>query len=210
MQELSQLVEQAVGGNRDAFAELVRRYRGLVFSICFRRTGNWADSEDLTQEVFIAAHRGLASLKEPEKLAAWLRGVADNVCKMHWRKQPCGLVPLGEEEPASEARSGHARSLELADVLHRALSEIPETGREVVSLHYLGGYSYAEISALCGLSENTVRSRLHEARRQLKTRLLRTVEELCECDRDADHTLQCVLDRCGTDTCECAGRLQGE
>lgn len=209
MQDVTQLVEQAAEGDRDAFAELVRRYRGLVFSICFRRTGNWDDSEDLTQEVFVAAHRGLASLKEPEKLAAWLRGVAENACKMHWRKQPRGLVPL-EEEPASEARSGHARSLELADVLHRALGEIPETGREVVSLHYLGGYSYAEISALCGLPERTVRSRLHEARGQLKARLLRTVAELCECRQDADHTLRCVLDRCGTDTCECAGRLQGD
>jgi RNA polymerase sigma-70 factor (ECF subfamily) len=209
MLDVTQLVERSAEGDRDAFSELVRRYRGLVFSVCFQRTGNWDDSEDLTQEVFVAVHRSLPSAKEPAKFAAWLRGVADNVCRMHWRKQPRGRVPLGEEVPLSDEWAESARSLALEGVLHRALSDIPEAGREVVSLRYLGGYSYAEIGALCGLPEKTVRSRLYEGRQQLKARLLRTVAELCECSRDADHTVHCVLERCGTEACKCVDRLLG-
>ena len=210
MQDLSQLVEGAAEGNRDAFAELVRRYRGLVFSICFQRTGNGDDSEDLTQDVFVAAHQSLASLKEPAKLAAWLRGVAENMCKMYWRRQSRRESSLGKDEPASEDWRHSVRSLELEEVLHRALSEIPETGQEVVSLHYFGGYSYAEIGALCGLPEKVVKSRLHEARRQLKARLLETVAELCQCRQDPEETVRWVLDRCGTGKCKCVGQLEGD
>jgi len=71
MIEPSALVARAQAGDRAAFVDLVRQYRGLVFAVCFEQTGSFADSEELTQEVFLAALRGLGSVREPEKLAAW-------------------------------------------------------------------------------------------------------------------------------------------
>ncbi|MEW6749396.1 MAG: RNA polymerase sigma factor [Candidatus Latescibacterota bacterium] len=206
----SGVVERAIRGDREAFAQLVRGYRGLVFAVCFQRTGSWEDSEELTQETLVAAHRSLPSLREPRRLAAWLRGIALNMCRMHWRRQPPRMESLDPEGPPSDESPGALRRLELQDLLHRALADVPATGREALCLHYLGGYSYAEISALCDLPEKTVKSRLYEARQQLKARLLRTVAELCQCQRDAEHTARCVLDRCGTEECGCVSRLQGE
>jgi RNA polymerase sigma-70 factor (ECF subfamily) len=185
----------------------VRRYRGVVFAVCFEHTGNLADSEDLTQETFVAAHRSLSSLREPEKLVAWLRAIARNVCRMHRRQLRPDTTPMDDLAASTGTMADAGRSLEIQNLVHGALLQVTERSREVLSLHYLGGYSYKEIGALCHLPLRTVRSRLHEARSQLKSRLLETVAELCRCSRDGDHTVRCVLERCGSEPCECVTRL---
>lgn len=207
MDDTASLARRAATGNADAFAELMRRYRGLVFSFCFGHTGDLKDSEDLTQEVFVAVYRSLPSLEEPERFVAWLHGVTRNVCKMHARRRTSKFVPFEEPELPASDEAVATRSIELQNLLHRALMGVTEASREVLSLHYLGGYSYAEIAALCGLPEKTVKSRLHEARRQLKSRLLQMVAELCGCARSTDHTLRCVMPRCGAESCECVDLL---
>jgi len=208
MSDLAELIDHAREGDPNAVAELVRRYRGLVFSLCFEHTGDLADTEDLTQEVFIAAYRSLPTLREPAKFAAWLRGLTRNVCRMYARQQPRALEPLGDEDRPSEDWVKEMKSLELQSLLHRALGAIPAASREVLALHYLGGYSYADIGGLCGLRQTTVKSRLHEARGQLKRQLLKAVAELCACARTDSHTVRCVMERCGTEPCECIARIR--
>ncbi len=205
----AELLDRAQAGKAAAFAELVRRYRGLVFAACFEHTGDFADSEDLTQEVFLAAHRGLSALEHPEKFAGWLRGIARNLCRMHLRRfQPetlfteAHVVPEGVAEPA--------RAVEQQHLLHDALLGVTDRSREVLSLHYLGGYSYREIGRLCQLPLRTVRSRLHEGRAQLKSRLLEVVGELCRCSRSSEHTARCTLERCGQEPCACVSRLTAD
>jgi RNA polymerase sigma-70 factor (ECF subfamily) len=198
---------QAQAGDDTAFGELVRQFRGVVFAACFERTGNFADSEDLTQEVFVTAHRSLSSLEHPDKVAAWLRGIARNLCLMHLRRFRRESVQADVPERVVEI----APTTELQNLLHGALMRISECSREVLSLHYLGGYSYSEIGDLCDLPVPIVRSRLHEGRGQLKSRLLEVVAQLCECSRDTEHTercVRCVRDRCGDDACGCVIRLQ--
>ena len=201
------LVARAQAGDSGAFADLVRRYRGLVFAVCFEQTGSFADSEELAQEVFLAAHRGLASLREPEKLAAWLQGIARNLSRMERRRRGTESSLAGDLEEQAADRASAIRALELQNLLHEALLGLTERSREVLSLHYLGGYSYREIGTLCKLPLRTVRSRLHEARAQLKSRLLEMVAELCRCSRGGEHTTRCVLERCGQEPCACVSRL---
>ena len=201
-----ELVARARTGDGAAFAELVRQYRGLVFSTCFEHTGSFSDSEDLTQEVLLTAHRSLSSLQGPEKLAGWLRGIARNVGRMH-RRQSRRETALAEVDSAPEPMVDSARSMEFQDLLHHALMRVSDRSREVLSLHYLGGYSYTDIAALCDLSVPVVRSRLHEGRGQLKTRLLEVVAKACQCSQNPEHTTQCVLERCGAEACGCVARL---
>jgi RNA polymerase sigma-70 factor (ECF subfamily) len=208
MSGLTDLIERAKAGEPTAFGDLVCRYRGLVFTVCFEHTGNFADSEELTQEVFLAAYRNLSSLREPQKFAGWLHGIARNICRMHRRQsRPDEMTLTDGQECALDRSTNTVRVLELQNVLHGALMRVTERSRQVLSLHYLGGYSYSEISALCNLPLRTVRSRLHEARSQLKSRLLEIVAELCQCSRDGDHTARCVLERCGAEPCACVTRL---
>jgi RNA polymerase sigma-70 factor (ECF subfamily) len=198
----TKLVTQTQAKNNTTFAELVRRYRKLVFAVCFEQTGSFVDSEELTQEVFLTAHRGLASLRETDKMAAWLQGIARNLSRVHRRRPAMDLVALADQEAVAGGATTAIRSLELQNLLHEALMGVTERSREVLALHYLGGYSYQEIGALCNLPLRTVRSRLHEARAQLKSRLLEIVGELCRCTWSSEHTTRCVLDRCGQEPCE--------
>jgi RNA polymerase sigma-70 factor (ECF subfamily) len=205
-----ELLARAQAGDPTAFADLVRQYRGLVFAVCFQQTGSFDDSEELTQEVFVAALRGLATLREPDKLAAWLQGIALNQSRMHRRRAGSGKLVSLDQEAAFQPDTSAGRGLELQHLLHDALQGITAQSREVLTLHYLGGYSYQEITALCKLPLRTVRSRLHEARGQLKVRLLEMVAELCRCSRDREHTTRCVLERCGEEPCACISRLAAD
>jgi RNA polymerase sigma-70 factor (ECF subfamily) len=210
MTKPSELVARARAGDSAAFGDLVRRYRGLVFAVCFEQTGSFPDSEELTQEVFLAAHCGLASLREPEKIAAWLQGIARNLSRTERRRRRTDASLAGDSEAQAADRASAIRSLELQNLLREALLEVTQRSREVLLLHYLGGYSYREVGALCNLPLRTVRSRLHEARAQLKARLLAIVAELCACSRSSEHTAQCVLDRCGLEPCACVSRLTAD
>ena len=210
MTQPSELVVRAQGGDGDAFGDLVRKHRGLVFAVCFDQTGSLADSEELTQEVFLAAYRGLASLREPDKLAPWLQGIARNLARMHRRRPGLDLVAFPDQEAPAGGAPSAIRSLERQNLLHEALLGVTERSREVLELHYLGGYSYQEIGALCNLPLRTVRSRLHEGRAQLKTRLLGIVAELCRCSRSSEHTARCVVERCGQEPCACVSRLTAD
>jgi RNA polymerase sigma-70 factor, ECF subfamily len=213
MTKPSELVIRAQVGDSGAFADLARQYRGLVFAVCFEQTGSFADSEELTQEVFLAAHRGLGSLREPAKLAAWLQGIARNLARTERRRRGMEASLAGELNDQVADRASAIRALELQNLLHEALLGVTERSREVLSLHYLGGYSYREIGALCHLPLRTVRSRLHEGRAQLKGRLLAMVAELCRCSRSSEHTAQCLLERCGQcgqEPCACVARLTAD
>jgi DNA-directed RNA polymerase specialized sigma24 family protein len=106
--------------------------------------------------------------------------------------------------PEAEAATDES---ELQQILLSALLNVSEHSREVLSLHYLGGYSYAEIAELCHLPTNLVRSRLHEGRTQLKSQLLKVAADICHCTMHPDDMAKHVLDRCGTDRCQCASRL---
>jgi RNA polymerase sigma-70 factor (ECF subfamily) len=210
MTKPGELIARAQAGDSAAFADLVRRYRGLVFAVCFEQTGSFAGSEELTQEVFLAAHRGLGSLREPEKLAAWLQGIARNLSRTERRRRGNEASCAGDLDEQETDRAGAIRALELQNLLHEALLGVTERSREVLSLHYLGGYSYQEIGAMCSLPLRTVRSRLHEGRAQLKARLLEIVAELCACSRSSEHATQCTLERCGQQPCACVARLAAD
>jgi len=75
----SELTARAIAGQRDAFAQIVMRYQSLVCSLAYSATGSLSQSEDLAQETFIAAWKGLRTLREPEKLRSWLCSIARNI-----------------------------------------------------------------------------------------------------------------------------------
>lgn len=206
MRDTNDLVSRAAQGDTVAFAELVAQYRGLVFSLCFQRTGRWEDSEDLTQEVFVAAYRSLDSLREPGKFVAWLRGITENVCRMQMRRRKPGQAASVEGAISPDWMKA-TKSIEVGELLQQALAAIPPKNRDVVSLYYLGGYSYSEIGQLRGLPVKTIKSRLHEARGQLKRQLLRAVTRLYDHRRARDNTVRCVTERCGSEVCKCARQL---
>ncbi len=115
----SELAANALAGQRDAFAQIVMRYQSLVCSLAYSATGSLSQSEDLAQETFIAAWKGLRALREPEKLRSWLCSIARNMI--------ANAVRHKKQEPALTAESLDAvqdqASSDLLPVEHAISSE---------------------------------------------------------------------------------------
>lgn len=165
-------------GERSAFAAMVDRYQRLVCGVCFSATQDWALSEDLAQDTFVAAWRSVETLREPRHLSAWLCGIARNLShKARRRVKP--MVDLEDvEEPPSSGSSPLDTVLEneMQTVVARALAGLPETYREPLVLYYQHGRSAGEVGVALGLSAAAVHQRISRGRRLLEEEVRGLVE----------------------------------
>ena len=178
----SNLWQLVCRGSASAFEVLVRRYQSLVCSVAYSACGNLALSEDVAQETFWTAWRQRASLEQPDRLKAWLCGIARNLAKNARRKasRPVEsaetldvLTELSTDEPgpAEEAVSREEESL-----VWQALERIPEAYREPLILFYREDQSVAEVAGALVLSEDAVKQRLSRGRGMLREQVAELVE----------------------------------
>jgi len=172
------LVARLQAGEARAFEELVITYQHRVFGVALRMLRNSTEAEDVAQEVFLRAHRGIAAFKGEAKLSTWLHTIAARLCLNRLAGGPRGLEVRSEgalerlAQPGADPSAAVERS-ELEAALHRAVADLPDDGRIVVVLRDFEGLSYDEIAAALDLPLGTVRSRLHRARTDLKDKLER-------------------------------------
>jgi RNA polymerase sigma factor (sigma-70 family) len=175
----AELVAETLGGNRDAFSQIVVRYQSLICSLAYSATGSLGQSEDLAQETFITAWRRLRLLREPAKLRAWLCGIARNRINNTLRRE--GREPLTASEPLEAAHEAPASepsppdqaiSREEAAILWRALERIPQLYRDPLVLFYREHQSIEAVAQDLGLSEDAVKQRLSRGRKLLQEQFL--------------------------------------
>lgn len=165
------LVRAALGGDQTAFAALVRRYSGAVFNQAYRMLADVHEAEDAVQEVFLRAYRRLDSFDPERRFVTWLLSIGSNYCIDRLRRRRGSWLDLDEAafwlpspEPGPEA-------LALRDegrlAVQRALLRLPDTYRAVTVLRYWHDLSYLEIAEALGLTEATVKTRLHRARKMI-------------------------------------------
>lgn len=178
------LVQRAVDGDETAYAVLVRRYRNRIFNFTFRYTGNAAEAEDLTQDVFIKAYRNLHRFRGDAKFSTWLYQIAKNMSINRLRSIKRAIVGLvnpivddeGDEgldpiaQAASQDRSPEDRMLgqEAEKVVQHAIQKLTPVYRAALILRDIEDLPYEEIAVILGLAEGTVKSRIHRARSELK------------------------------------------
>ena len=182
-------------GDREAFGGLIQQYQNTVYAVVYNITGNLQQSEDLTQETFVAAWLQLKELRDEAKFPAWLCGIARNLAQ-NWvrtnarRKTPVARSELVEQlaaEPergltgippgeTSETQDRH----EQAALVWEILQELPEQYREPLVLFYQQSQSTAEIAAALDLTEATVRQRLSRGRAQIREEVAGRVEQALE------------------------------
>ncbi len=164
----AELVRRTRGGDRLAGEQLTERHRRTVYAVAYRSLGNADDAQDVSQEALVYAHQHVATVRDAARFAGWLRNVTLSLCADYRRRR--GTRRLGESlEIRNEAS-------EEADYAHRlavreAMAHLSEDHRTTLLLHYLGGWSQAEVAAMMTTSVNTVRSRLMAAKRRLRTDL---------------------------------------
>jgi RNA polymerase sigma factor (sigma-70 family) len=174
------LVTAAKSGSHEAFAVLFQRYRGEIARYAGRIIHDDGRAEDVVQEVFISALRGIATLDRPAGFKPWLYRIAHNACIDHMRRRSTAHeVPFDAHAlpPAEEIRlfrqlpSSHAALTQKENFsnLRQALSDMPEAQAEILVLRELEGLSYEEIGDRIGISRSAVESLLFRARRALRT-----------------------------------------
>ena len=170
------LVAQTLAGDRDAFGVLVHKYQDMVYTYAFQKVRNEADSQDITQEVFLRAYRHLCKLRHPHRFRSWLYTIMSNECN-RWlaritEKRQREIALEDATDDALQIEPAHTASTEGWKVdLEQAISALPDDNRVVVSMFYMGDCSLKEISEFLGVSVNTARGKLHRARQQLGSAL---------------------------------------
>jgi RNA polymerase sigma-70 factor (ECF subfamily) len=178
------IVKRCLEGDVNAFSLLVERYQNAVYGLCYHIVGNFADAQDLTQEIFIKTYITLSRIKDPAKFASWLYRITVNACN-RWLRDRKGADDLPLEAVAQTdaahlsggSPEEHAEAEELCISVRKAISALSERNRLTVTLYYMDGLTYAEIGDFLSLSKSAVKSRLHRAREHLKTELISMVED---------------------------------
>ena len=165
-------LDRARKGDREAFGRLVRRHQRRVYAAALHILGNHSDADDVAQEAFVRAYRGLASF-DPERSAfsTWLFTIARNRCRNELaRRRPV----VGAELPdVVDLRSPDraASEAELFRELDAALDALPFEQRSAFVLAQLQGLSYEEVGRIEGVGVGTVKSRIARAREKLRSLL---------------------------------------
>ena len=180
-----ELVALHLAGEPAAFRQIVERYQGMVCALAYSACGDVARSEDIAQEVFVAAWKQLPQLREPEKLRGWLGGItrnlAHNALRRTRRMPTAQAAELPADAPAETAgpREQAMGADEVALMWH-ALGGLPETYREPMVLFYREGRSVAAVAAALEISEDTAKQRLARGRAMLTDRMTQLVGETLE------------------------------
>lgn len=165
-----EFVEDARGGDRDAFANLVREHHPRVLLLCRSMLGSDAEGDDAAQEVFLKVFEKLGDFDGRSKFATWLHRIAVNLC-LDWirRRAREKTDPLDGLEV-----SDHSADQRASDARHDAaalLALLPEDQRTALILRELQGFSYEEICETTGWSLDSVKARLRRGRENLAEKM---------------------------------------
>lgn len=155
------------------FESLYRDYRSRVFSTAFRMVKNYADAEDITQDVFVKVFKKLDSFRGEAALSTWIYRIAVNACLDFLRRRKLRqTVPLDDEMTAG------SRPISVAKLVEGALPLMPEGYRTVFVLYDIQGLKHSEIAKVLGITEGASKSQLHRARAFLRRELAPYIESL--------------------------------
>ncbi|MEJ8305659.1 sigma-70 family RNA polymerase sigma factor [Saccharibacillus sacchari] len=175
MDEWSGWIEQAKDGDAAAWQTMVRQYSGMAFAVAYERLGDAYLAEDVMQEAFTEAFRGLDRLSEPEAFPGWLRTIVRRKAGRLSKSAQAAAVPLAEpENRLSETGIDTAVVAEQRESrrrLYESVEALPEKLRLPVRLFYLEGYAVREIASFLNISESALKKRLFDARIRLRSAL---------------------------------------
>jgi RNA polymerase sigma-70 factor (ECF subfamily) len=171
------LVARAATGSREAFDELVRRYRRPVYSLVRVLTSGDSEAEDLVQDIFVRAFRAIGGFRGHSAFRSWLYRIAINVVHTHLARRRVreAAIAVSPQEPWSiddlPAGGDLERAVLRRQVIDRALADLPEDLRVLVLLRDVHGLKYEEIARIVKAPRGTVESRLFRARQRLRPML---------------------------------------
>jgi RNA polymerase sigma-70 factor (ECF subfamily) len=185
------LVERILGGDRELFGVLVKRYERRIVNYVYRITHRYEEAHDLAQEIFVKVYLALDRYDPKYQFSTWLFRIAQNSAIDALRKKSISEVPLvrqtgddseaKEREFADETDISPYRALknkQLSVAIDDAVEHLPPDYRELIQLRHFAELSYEEIASMKKLPLGTVKNKLFRARNLLKEALGSFVEPL--------------------------------
>ncbi len=169
------LIDAAREGNQIAQGALVERYQERVFRLAYRITGNAHDAEDVAQEALVKALGGLATFRGDAAFGTWLYRIAYNTALTHCAQRR-EHDDIAEVDVAAPAAADTLEQGELAAAISGALAELSPRQRECLQLQRFEEMSIADIAAVTGIGDGSVKQHLFRAVAHLRKRLAKFAE----------------------------------
>ena len=186
------LVFRFKNGDQAAFEEMVSRYWDRIYAMVHQLLRNQQDAEEVTQDAFIRAHRGLVNFRGDSAFSTWLYQIATNLARNRywywWRRkrdktisfdQPVGAdnsTPLSEIfVTKSETPEDAAITQELVDNIAEGMEKLSPKHREILILRNVKNLTYEEIADILTISIGTVKSRIARARESLRSKMVEDI-----------------------------------
>lgn len=200
----AELVRRFKAGDESAFTEIVQRHYSRIRSLANESLHNHADAEEVAQDTFIRAHRGLVNFRGDSSLTVWLYRIAINLARnrywFYFRRHRhdmisidqaavegstlslTGLLTDGTVAPRSESMTG-----EFVALVAECMQQLEESHREILTMRTMLHLSYEEIAASLRINVGTVKSRVARARERLRQLLHQMAPEFGRDSRLADY-----------------------
>ena len=178
MNSSADLVARACEGDQEAFRLIFERYSRPLISFVYDQVGNRELAEELTQETFVRAYRGLHTMRAETKLSSWLFGIAKNVAResLRARQRANQHIDLDDKQVLNLSDRGpvpvkQLLNKELNEVIQSSLALLDEDKRLVFTLKVFQQCSYEEIAEITGFSIPKLKTDLHRARTEMRRRV---------------------------------------
>jgi RNA polymerase sigma factor (sigma-70 family) len=167
--EIVQLIQRAINHDESAYQKILNLYKGRIFSYVYRMVKNYHDAEDITFDAFIKCFNALPRFDTSKPFLTWLFTITHNVTMDYFRKNKQEYEYFDERHASDEDMVqdyAQKRKMERIDL---ALLQLPTIDRELIILFHKEEHSYQEISTIVDLPVTTIKTRLHRARKRLRT-----------------------------------------
>lgn len=173
-----ELIAEVLRGNTRAYADLVKLHQRFVFTLALRFAKNREDAEEIAQDCFVKAYRALGTYKQTAKFSTWLYSITYTTAMSFLRKRRLNTSSIDDEanslQLANRSSDFNANLVDKKSAhgyLNSAIELLSAEDGTIITLFYKGEQSLDEIAHVLGISENTIKVKLHRARLKLKEKL---------------------------------------
>jgi RNA polymerase sigma-70 factor (ECF subfamily) len=173
-----ELISKVLEGDKQAYAQLIKRHQRFVFTLALRFSKSREDAEEIAQDCFIKAYRALHTFKQTSKFSTWLYSIVYTTSMTFLRKKRLDTQSIDDESSTVQLES-RISDLSSNDAEHKskmvfvnlAISRLLPDDAAIITLFYQGEQSLEEIGQTLGMEANTVKVKLHRARHRLKEKI---------------------------------------
>ena len=168
-----ELIDLAIKGNENSFAEIVNRHQSIVASTAMNMLGDMDEAREIGQQVFIRFYKSINKFKKEAKLSTYLTRITINLTLNHLkRKQNFSSRSHNLDVAFGVSIKDHSSEIENKEIINKALQKLDENQRAIVILRMIQGYDTLQAAEILGIPKGTALSRLKRAMDKLKIILI--------------------------------------